>query len=377
MNPARIIAGLSILFLCALFFIIPLSAEEVPGSDKESLLNEDYIHNTESGLSDEPSLVEESLLSEESSIDDQIQLAEENPGEDASSLTEESLPEEESVISEENPPVNDNSISEEYSDDDDYILFEAPPLVFEAAPFYGTRSFDQIFPRFSRSQRRTVLDGEGLRNSFEKGGSPELTPDPASGIDLFGSVMKKNPSHIVEVLQIVPYNERELDMLDIYNALGKIEDINNHPLYSNGREFYIFTDATRLESAKNRKPIPDPQPAKFLPISETMYFRLKEITIGNIYFRGDIAASLYGITYSITNFLDIRYFVFPVMKAERFSAIIYLEPIKEGVLLYCMSGFYLPGFFADRINLTPSINYRLMVLINWLTEGLNKQNIVN
>jgi hypothetical protein len=61
------------------------------------------------------------------------------------------------------------------------------------------------------------------------------------------------------------------------------------------------------------------------------------------------------------------------MKAERYITVIYLEPVKEGVLIYSITGFYLPGFIADRVNLTPNINRRIKIINNWITEGLRIQ----
>jgi hypothetical protein len=86
--------------------------------------------------------------------------------------------------------------------------------------------------------------------------------------------------------------------------------------------------------------------------------------------------SLYGITYSLTNFTDVRYFLIPIMKAEGISIIIYLEPIKEGVLVYSMSGLHIPGFIADRVNITPSINRRISALVSWITDGLRRQESI-
>jgi hypothetical protein len=217
------------------------------------------------------------------------------------------------------------------------------------------------------------MSSAGLRYSFEKGGSPTLIPNQDSGIDLLSSVMKRKPSHIIEALVIVPYNERELDMLDAYNALGKIKNIQEHSVSANGRDIYIFKETTRLESARNRKPIPDPDPANLLPFSETMYLRFTDPYVGDLFLRGDVSISLYGITYNMTNFVDVRYSLFRIMKTEGFSIVIYLEPVKEGVLVYSMAGLYLPGFIASRVNLTPNINIRVMTLISWITEGLRRQ----
>jgi hypothetical protein len=50
--------------------------------------------------------------------------------------------------------------------------------------------------------------------------------------------------------------------------------------------------------------------------------------------------------------------------------------VKEGVLVYSVSGLYLPGFIADRVNMNPSINRRITVLLNWITDSLRKQESI-
>jgi hypothetical protein len=218
-----------------------------------------------------------------------------------------------------------------------------------------------------------AMSNVGLRHFFARDESPTLIPNPDLEIDLFNSVMEKNPSHLIEALVVVPYNEREFDLLDIYNALGKIENIKDYPALVSGRDLYVFTESTRIESRRNRRATPDPLPATMLPFSETMYIRLREINFGNLFLQGDISISSYGITYNMTNFTDVRYLLVPMMRAGRFITIIYLEPVREGILIYSVSGFYLPGFIADRVNLTPNINRRIQIFINWITGGLREQ----
>lgn len=221
------------------------------------------------------------------------------------------------------------------------------------------------------------MSDSGIRHAFERDGSPLLTPDPDLGIDLFGSVMRKNPTHIIEALVLVSYNERELDMLDIYNALGRIEHLKDQTIpLRDGRIINIFNNTTRLESAQRRRAVPDPPPADTLPFSETMFLRFTDRHIGNIYLRGDISVGFYGITYNVTNFRDINFSIFRIMRSERVSIIIYLEPVKEGVLIYSVSGLALPGFLINRMNLTPNINARITVLLNWITEGLRIQESI-
>jgi hypothetical protein len=258
---------------------------------------------------------------------------------------------------------------------EDAFFFEAPTLIFEV-PVYEIRSFDTIFPRFTQRQRIQAMSSTGLRHSFRKDESPVILPNPDIGINLIDSIMNKNPSHLIEALVVVPYRDRELDLLDIYNALGRIEEIKNYSVPFNGNDFYVFTESTRIESNRNRRAISDPMPSVMLPFSETMYLRLKEVNLGNLFLRGDISISMYGITYSMTNFMDVRYFLIPIVGAERFITVLYLEPVREGILVYCVSGFYIPGFIADRVNLTPNINRRIEIFIKWITDGLRTQESI-
>jgi hypothetical protein len=185
--------------------------------------------------------------------------------------------------------------------------------------------------------------------------------------------MEKDPSHLIEALVLAPYNEQKIDLLEIYNALGRIENIKDYPAALNNNNSFAITESTRIVSARDRRDIPDPPPAVTLPFSQTIYLRLKEPNFSNFFLRADVSISLYGITYTMTNFTDIRYFILPVIRAERFITIIYLEPVEEGILIYSVSGFYLPGFIADRVNLTPNINRRITIFTNWITDGLRKQ----
>ncbi|MCL2805100.1 MAG: hypothetical protein FWD26_04095 [Treponema sp.] len=363
--------------LFILFLITPLFAEEPVLT--EEITAEKPAPTEELAAAGEPAAIEE-IAGEEPAIIEEIAAEEPAVTEEIIAAEEPAAQAELAAAEEADAEAGEPALSEEKElafiddlDDVDYFFFEAPPLVIESAPFLGTRSFEDLFPNLTRAQRTAARSEKGLRFSFEKVGSPMLVPNPASGIDLLKSVMAKRPSHIVEALVLVPYSGRELDMLDVYNALGRIGNLKDHSVPLNGRNFTVFPETTRLESARNRRDIPDPLPANDLPFSETMFLRFKDATIGDIFIRGDMSISMYGLTYSMTNFRDVRYSIIPIMRAERVSIIIYVEPVKEGMLIYSLSGFYLPGIIANSANLSPSIDRRISVLLNWIKDGLIKQ----
>ena len=322
MNSAKKTAGPALfLAICAFAFTFPLAAESPGGA--ESAVGEESFAGEILPVGEELILIYEGLLSDEEYLLSEDFFTGETPVKDDEVIEKTG----ESFFIDEEP----------FFIDEEEFFFEGPTIIIEASPVYENRSFDDIFPNLSQSQRIIAFGKEGLKHSFEKDSSPMLIPQPDSGIDLLGSVMEKNPSHIIETLVVVPYSDRELDMLDVYNALGKIENIQDHTLLLNGNDVKIFSETTRIDNARNRNPIPDPPPADMLPFSETMYLRFRDAYMGNLFLRGDLSVSLYGVTYTMTNFTDIRYFIVPIMRAERFTAIIYLEPVKEGVLVYSMS----------------------------------------
>jgi hypothetical protein len=188
-------------------------------------------------------------------------------------------------------------------------------------------------------------------------------------------VLRKNPAHFVETIWFVPHVGRLFSTLDIYNALGRTSDIKNHAYYNYTRkaDVYAFDESVRLSAEKNN-PIPDPAPVATLPDTEVVYMRLKDKFFGTIYVRGDISRNGYGIICHLTNFKPVRFLLFPVIKAEKFSAVVYFEPIVEGVLVYTVSAVDVPDFFLARGNIIKDMDRRFTILSKWLSEGLKNGN---
>ena len=235
------------------------------------------------------------------------------------------------------------------------------------------RSFDDLFPDLEEGRREQVFNGEGLIRSVGKNHTLELIPSPASGIELHNTIMSKKPSFLAESLLVVPYSERTLDQLDAYNALGKIRELKGrlYRSYTKQAEVPLFEDATRLESSKKNNAIPDPLPALTLPSSDTVHIRLKDANFGNSFYRADFSSGQYGVTYHLTNYKSLTYLFFTVMKEERFSAILYLEPLTEGMLVYSVAGTDTSDFVASKVNIPTAISKRLSVFIDWVSSGLS------
>ena len=234
------------------------------------------------------------------------------------------------------------------------------------------RSFDALFPGLQEGWRNDIFTGEGLILSHRKNQPLQLIPAPGSGIDLHNAVMRNSPSYLTESLLVIPYSGRVLSKLDAYNALGKIRDLKGR-LYSShtrGSEVPLFEDATRVTNDRRNSPIPDPQPAREIPPSETVFIRLKDVNFGNSYYRADFSQNPYGVTYRLTNNRNLTYLFVTVMREERFNAILYIEPLVEGMLVYSVAGADASDFIANRIDIPSAISKRLGVFIGWVADGL-------
>ena len=250
-----------------------------------------------------------------------------------------------------------------------FVFYSAFPI--QAVPL---RSLDVLFPRLDHDQKQRTFSEEGFWRAFRRNESQSIIPGPLSGVNLFSVVMEKNPSHFIEALLVVPYNGAPFTLLEAYNALGKIGDIKNYSYFNPNRNttVHVFEDSSRIESAKRTRAIPDPRPTGTYPASEEIFVYLKDRTFGSIYVRGDLSTNQYGMTYNLTNFKAIRFLLIPIMRAEKFCVMVYIEPLEEGMLIYGMAAVEIPDFLAARIDISSSIETRLVALIGWLKQGLKR-----
>ena len=247
-------------------------------------------------------------------------------------------------------------------------FFLSAPLSAEQNPL---RSFNEFFPLLDEARRETVFNDGGLVRTLEKGEILELIPG-LQDLDLYSRIMQKNPAYLAEALVVVPYSGRALDKLDAYNSLQRVRDLKGlfYRSYRRRAEVPLFEDATRLDNTKMSSPIPDPPPLSTLPQSETFYIRLKDTNFGNTYYRADLSVSTHGIIYNLTNFKKISFLFFTVLKEGNFTALMYMEPLLEGMMIYVVAGADVSNFVASRISVPSAIAKRGEVFIEWVSENL-------
>jgi hypothetical protein len=235
-----------------------------------------------------------------------------------------------------------------------------------------TRSFSDIFPHVSAEQRDRIFSPEGYIESGEASAGLNLRPSAASDLYIAGAVQAKNPSFFVESLLVIPSAGGARDLLDAYNALGRVRNLKGRLYHSSTRngDIPLFEDATRIESAKKTSPIPDPPGAYSIPLRETVYLRLKDANFGNSYYRTDISVNQWGLLYRLTNFRNLSYGIIPVIREEKFITHLYVEPIAEGLMIYSVSGADVSNFISSRINVTSAIRKRVEVIVDWLVDGV-------
>ncbi|MDR1837266.1 MAG: hypothetical protein LBQ89_06365 [Treponema sp.] len=237
------------------------------------------------------------------------------------------------------------------------------------------RTFNEIFPNINEDIRIEILSNSGyVRSSQRTNGFMLLGSQRNTGIDpqIINIVLNKNPGYIVESITVVSKNSGTVNLLDVYNALGNVRGLKGR-LYNSstrGQAVPLFEDATRIVSERQTTTIPDPVPARVLPQAETIFIRLRDVNFGNTYYRGDMALVQNGLRYTLSNFRNISYLFIPVIRADKFIAQLYFEPIHEGVLIYSIAGVDISDFVASQLDVHSAIAKRLAVITSWAADGI-------
>jgi hypothetical protein len=237
--------------------------------------------------------------------------------------------------------------------------------------FGQLRSFSGVYPGLSADQREQVFSSGGLNFSGRGSEGLRIPPLTSGNPEIASRITGGNPSFIVESLRVIP--GKNAGLLSVYNALGKIRDLKGRIYHSSTRNKNIplFEDATRVESPKRiNAVVNDPPPAAAIPVSETFYARLKDANFGNCYYRIAVSSNSRSILCDLGNFKTIYFGFFPVMKENNFTALFYVEPVAEGLLVYSVSAAEVSDFVAGQIDIPSALKKRLDVIIGWMVDGI-------
>jgi hypothetical protein len=234
------------------------------------------------------------------------------------------------------------------------------------------RSFEDIFPRFSPDIRNQVFSSGGFIHTLKKNEGNGLLDSERLTPRLSDSVTNNQPSFLVEYLLVIPRKNNSINLLAVYNALGKVRSLKGRLYHSatRDRDIPLFEDATRIAGEKKNSSIPDPGPVSSIPSSETVYLRIKDANFGNSFYRADLNLADFGISYRLSNFKNLSYLFVPVIKEGKFIAQIYIEPITEGVLIYSIAGADVSDFVSSKVDMPSAIIKRLAVIVSWIVDGI-------
>jgi hypothetical protein len=236
--------------------------------------------------------------------------------------------------------------------------------------FAQLRSFSGVYPELNAEQREKAFSADGLNRSGRGSEGLRILPLTSGNPEIASRITGKNPSFIVESLRVIP--GKNAGLLSVYNALGRIRGLKGRVYHSftRDKDIPLFEDATRVESAKRLNAVNDPLPAVVVPAFETFYARLKDANFGNCYYRITLSSNSRGILCDLGNFKTIYYGIFPVMKENNFTALLYIEPVAEGLLVYSVSAAEVSGFVAGQIDIPSALRKRLDVIIGWMVDGI-------
>jgi hypothetical protein len=253
-----------------------------------------------------------------------------------------------------------------------FFIFVCAFFLYVSPVFAQRRSFEEIFPSLDEAMRKEAFSDGGLFVSQRNTASPRLLPPALAGSGIQQSVLERQPVFLIESLLVIPFQDSGPDLLAIYNACGRVQDLKGRQYHSftRDRNIPLFEDAARIQGPRKLSAIPDPPPASSVPRQETMYIRLKDANFGNTYYQADISVGSYGLIYGLTNFRNLTYLFIPAIREGKFTARLYIEPIAEGILIYSLSGVDVTDFIASRIDIPSAIGKRLEVIIDWIGDGL-------
>jgi hypothetical protein len=249
-------------------------------------------------------------------------------------------------------------------------------LFFSAFLFGQERTLEELFPGTKEAVLNSARNGtysRSLKTAANIDIDAYLAIKPLAEINLTRRLMDAEPLYIIESLLMIK-NDKPAGKLDVYNALRKISTLRGRKYFSStrGKETVMFEDAAIITGENNFKKQKDPPYAESIPSVETIFVTVKDVNFGNCYYKAEIKTDNTGIWYSLSNFRSINYLMIPVIKPEKLLIQLYLEPLKDGVLIYGLSGVDAVDFAEKRVDIPSTITKRLDVIYSWIGESISE-----
>ncbi|MDR2660212.1 MAG: hypothetical protein LBC27_09560 [Spirochaetaceae bacterium] len=234
------------------------------------------------------------------------------------------------------------------------------------------RGVEELFPNINEVVLKKAR-ASAYSNSINVNNAAKtaLTIKPVDGISVERAGF--NPAYIIENLLILKEkDDKYVSKLDIYNALCKIHTLRGREYFSStrGKRTVLFEEASRIAGKNDLKKQNDPPPALSVPKSETIFIMVQDVNFGNCYYRAEIKTDGGGIWYSLTNFKSINYLFIPIIKAENLFIQLYIESIKEGVLIYGLTCVNAADFADKRADIPSTIQKRLDLIYGWIGDNI-------
>jgi hypothetical protein len=245
----------------------------------------------------------------------------------------------------------------------------------------NTRSFKDVFPTISQEIIDTAKSESGYYNTIEstdsKGKYPfVILPSQTSGIHFNEIIAAKNPNVIVETLLFLPYKDKKITITDVYNAVINVRDLQGRKYRSDTRDKLVplFDYVSRIESMKKKKEIDDPPHLEIYPEHEDVYIKAKEGIFGTSYYHNVVDANSVSLSCVLNNAAALDVLFIPVMKPENLEIHFYVEPVKDGVIMYAVTGVLMEKFAAKYVHIPTAIQKRFDVIRGWIVDGIYKSS---
>jgi len=263
-----------------------------------------------------------------------------------------------------------------------FSLFIKCLVLFPVAaqsPQSAVRSFDEIFPNLPPAARTAAFSQDGYFGALSRRASPSsdfrqeiLASQSTLDGRISEAVLAMQPVVLVESILVIPGEGGRYSLLDVYNALSQIRNLQGRLYHSHRRDAYIplFEEATRVDARRRNVSLADPGIATSIPQSETIYVRLRDANFGNTFYRAQMTLDGRGLRYTLVNNRTISWTVIPAIREGNFIAQMYFEPIAEGILIYSLAGVDVSNIVYSQIHMRSAISTRLAVIIEWVADGI-------